>query len=110
MPEATATIMPTAMTTFIPPIDVLDQVCVSTDHKVIGIQFLFSGLIFMVLGGLLAMAMRLATRLAWKPVPILSQPCGPTRRWATRCRRSFTTNCSHFDARDDHDLLRGHPA
>src|SRR6266550_4034314 len=46
----------------------------STDHKVIGIQFLFSGLIFMVLGGLLAMAVRWQLAWPWKPVPVL-------RRW-----------------------------
>src|SRR5688572_19426265 len=51
----------------------------STDHKVIGLQFLFIGLFFMVIGGLLAMAVR--WQLAWpngnvpggtKFVPILS--------------------------------------
>src|SRR2546423_1697907 len=52
----------------------------STDHKVIGIQFLFIGLLFMVLGGLLAMLVR--WQLAWpdndqrhlvgRAVPILS--------------------------------------
>src|ERR1700732_3767943 len=35
----------------------------STDHKIIGIQFLFSTLIFMALGGFLAMLVR--TQLAW---------------------------------------------
>src|SRR5438552_2392978 len=35
----------------------------STDHKIIGIQFLFSGLIMMVLGGTLAMLVRI--QLAW---------------------------------------------
>ncbi len=35
----------------------------STDHKVIGIQFLFTSLIFAVIGGLLAMLIR--TQLAW---------------------------------------------
>lgn len=35
----------------------------STDHKIIGIQFLFSTLIFLVLGGLLAMGVRL--QLGW---------------------------------------------
>jgi cytochrome c oxidase subunit I len=52
----------------------------STDHKVIGIQFLMIGLLFMVLGGLLAMLVR--WQLAWpdnserglagKAIPILS--------------------------------------
>ncbi len=35
----------------------------STDHKIIGIQFLFSGLIFLMIGGLLALAVRL--QLGW---------------------------------------------
>jgi cytochrome c oxidase subunit I len=50
----------------------------SADHKIIGIQFLFLGLAFMVVGGLLAMLVR--WQLAWPtpelqtlhPVPILS--------------------------------------
>jgi cytochrome c oxidase subunit 1 len=51
----------------------------STDHKVIGIQFLFVGLVFMVVGGLLAMAIR--WQLAWPsdpahPVPVLGTMLG----------------------------------
>src|SRR5437667_1836850 len=54
----------------------------SADHKIIGIQFLFLGLAFMVLGGLLAMLIR--WQLAWPdpvhtpghPVPILSSMLG----------------------------------
>ena len=45
----------------------------SHDHKIIGLQFLFSGLIFFVLGGLLAMAVRWQLAWPWKPVPFLSQ-------------------------------------
>jgi len=43
----------------------------STDHKVIGIQFLFSGMIWAILGGFMAMLVRY--KLAWPnaPVPIL---------------------------------------
>ncbi|MGO9918277.1 MAG: cbb3-type cytochrome c oxidase subunit I, partial [Isosphaeraceae bacterium] len=44
----------------------------STDHKVIGIQFLFGGLIFFMIGGLLAMAVRWQLAWPWKPVPVLS--------------------------------------
>src|SRR5436309_13231781 len=48
----------------------------SADHKTIGIQFLFMGLFFMVIGGLLAMLIR--WQLAWPsdathPVPILAK-------------------------------------
>src|SRR3954464_11923637 len=51
----------------------------SADHKVIGIQFLFMGLFFMVVGGLLAMLIR--WQLAWPsdpnhPVPILGKLMG----------------------------------
>src|SRR5262245_41422505 len=48
----------------------------STDHKIIGLQFLFSGLIFFVLGGLLAMAVRWQLAWPWSPVPILSSTWG----------------------------------
>ena len=49
----------------------------STDHKVIGIQFLFLGLMFMVIGGLLAMLVR--WQLGW---PNAAVPAG------IRCRSS----------------------
>jgi len=44
----------------------------STDHKVIGIQFLFSGLIFIFIGGALALMVRI--QIAWpnQQIPILS--------------------------------------
>src|SRR6266851_5276058 len=45
----------------------------STDHKIIGIQFLFSGVIFLLIGGSLAMFFRL--QLAWPQaeLPILGK-------------------------------------
>jgi len=46
----------------------------STDHKVIGIQFLFMSLLFLLLGGLLAMAMR--WQLAWPTDPSRPLPGG----------------------------------
>src|SRR5437588_157583 len=54
----------------------------SGDHKIIGIQFLFVGLMFFVVGGLLAMLVR--WQLAWPsasltpghPVPILGKLLG----------------------------------
>src|SRR5437762_6635166 len=53
----------------------------SMDHKIIGIQFLFMGLMFIVLGGLLAMLIR--WQLAWPsdpnhPVPLLGKFMGWT--------------------------------
>src|SRR4051812_26439780 len=48
----------------------------SADHKIIGIQFLFLGLAFMVIGGLLAMLVR--WQLGWpgREVPLLSALMG----------------------------------
>src|SRR3954452_17657563 len=61
-----------------PEIGFLKKYIFSADHKIIGIQFLFMGLAFMVLGGLLAMLVR--WQLAYPtpdlqmqhPVPVLS--------------------------------------
>src|SRR5881227_3916594 len=57
----------------------LERYVFSCDHKTIGLQFLFLGLAFMVLGGLLAMLVR--WQLAWPsdpahPVPILGKFMG----------------------------------
>jgi cytochrome c oxidase subunit I len=46
----------------------------STDHKVIGIQFLFMSLFFLFIGGLLAMVMR--WQLAWPSDPAMPLPGG----------------------------------
>ncbi|HWE37017.1 MAG TPA: cbb3-type cytochrome c oxidase subunit I [Isosphaeraceae bacterium] len=53
------------------PTNPLFRYVFSTDHKIIGIQFLFSGLIFFVLGGLLAMAIRWQMAWPWTNIPIL---------------------------------------
>src|SRR5262245_21913557 len=63
------------------PSNVLTRYVFSTDHKVIGIQFLFSGLIFFMIGGLLAMAVRWQLAWPWSPVPVLSQVMEP--QWKT---------------------------
>ncbi|WP_165064349.1 cytochrome c oxidase subunit I [Paludisphaera rhizosphaerae] len=55
------------------PRNPLTRYIFSTDHKVIGVQFLFSGLIFMLLGGLMAMAIRWQLGWPWKPMPILAK-------------------------------------
>src|SRR6266511_332754 len=46
-----------------PEMSFLRKYIFSTDHKIIGIQFLFSTLIFLLLGGLLALLVRL--QLGW---------------------------------------------
>ena len=55
------------------PSNVFQRYVFSTDHKVIGIQFLFSGLIFFVIGGLMALAVRWQLAWPWSPVPVLSR-------------------------------------
>ncbi len=50
----------------------LQKYIFSTDHKIIGIQFLFMSLAFLILGGLLAMAMR--WQLAWPSNPEMPMP------------------------------------
>src|SRR5437868_1722424 len=57
----------------------LQRYIFAQDHKVIGIQFLFMGLFFFIVGGLLAMLIR--WQLAWPsdpnhPVPILGKLMG----------------------------------
>src|SRR5438477_738018 len=44
----------------------------SRDHKVIGIQFLFSTLLWFLIGGLLALAVRWQIAWPWTKVPILN--------------------------------------
>ena len=43
----------------------------STDHRVIGIQFLFSSLIWFAIGGLLALAVRWQLAWPWTEIPII---------------------------------------
>lgn len=53
------------------PTNPLFKYVFSHDHKIIGIQFLFSGLLFFILGGLLAMAVRWQLAWPWSNIPIL---------------------------------------
>jgi len=43
----------------------------STDHKVIGIQFMFTGLFFFLIGGLMAMAIRWQLAWPWTKMPVI---------------------------------------
>ncbi len=43
----------------------------STDHKMIGIQFLFTSMIFLLLGGALALGVRWQVAWPWKGMPIV---------------------------------------
>src|SRR5438876_4805409 len=55
-----------------PELSFLRKYIFSEDHKIIGIQFLFSGLIFLFIGGTLALMARI--QIAWpnSHIPILS--------------------------------------
>src|SRR6478736_2649963 len=45
----------------------------SRDHKIIGIQFLFSTLVWFFIGGLLALGVRWQLAWPWSPMPILGK-------------------------------------
>jgi cytochrome c oxidase subunit 1 len=49
----------------------------SEDHKIIGIQFMFSGLIFLVVGGLLALGVRIQLGWPHAQVPFFDNLWGP---------------------------------
>ena len=45
----------------------------ATDHKIIGLQFLFSSLIWFFVGGLLALGVRWQLAWPWREMPIVGQ-------------------------------------
>jgi len=45
----------------------------SVDHKIIGLQFLFTGLVMLLLGGLMAMAIRWQLAYPWTEMPLLGR-------------------------------------
>jgi len=45
----------------------------SKDHKVIGLQFLFSTLLWFLIGGLLALAVRWQVAWPWSDVPVVGK-------------------------------------
>lgn len=45
----------------------------STDHKVIGIQFMFTGMLLFLVGGLLAMAIRWQLAWPWHEMPVVGK-------------------------------------
>ncbi len=49
----------------------------STDHKVIGLQFLFTGLVMLLVGGLMAMAIRWQLAYPWTEMPLLGRMLFP---------------------------------
>lgn len=53
------------------PLTFLSTYVFSTDHKVIGLQFLFSTLIWLIVGGLLALAIRWQLAWPWQDMPVV---------------------------------------
>src|SRR5436190_7239540 len=49
----------------------------SRDHKIIGIQFLFSTLLWFLVGGLLALGVRWQLAYPWSPLPVLGKALFP---------------------------------
>ncbi len=66
------------------PNNFLSRYVFSHDHKVIGIQFLFSGLIFFLIGGLLALAVRWQLAWPWSDMPVLSRVLWGNPSWGGR--------------------------
>ena len=56
-----------------PVAEFLSTYVFSKDHKVIGLQFLFSTLLWFLVGGLLALAVRWQVAWPWSDVPVLGK-------------------------------------
>ncbi|MBI1882559.1 MAG: cbb3-type cytochrome c oxidase subunit I [Chloroflexi bacterium] len=56
-----------------PPLSFWRKYIFSTDHKVIGIQFLFTSLFFFTLGGFLALLIRTQLAWPWAEIPVIGQ-------------------------------------
>ena len=70
----------------------------STDHKVIGKQFLFLGLVFLAVGGVMAMLIRWQLARPGQPVPLVGRLLFARLR-RRRSRRRRTRRCSRCTAR-----------
>ena len=86
----------------------------SLDHKMIGRQFLFSGLFMLVIGGLLAMMVRWQLGFPGTPLPLTGIRAGRVLGESElaacyACRGDQLGSVQHavYHARHHHDLLRG---
>ena len=80
----------------------------STDHKIIGIQFLIMSLIFLLLGGTLAMLMR--WQLGFPGKPHAGRHAAPRNHGLRRRDAPRVLQLAGHDARHVHDVLRHHAA
>ena len=69
----------------------------SKDHKIIGIQFLFSTLLWFLVGGLLALGVRWQVAWPWSPMPVLGKLMFSAE--GGRFRPSSTRSCSRCTPR-----------
>ena len=60
-----------------PPLSFWRKYVFSVDHKVIGLQFLFTGLVMLLFGGLMAMAIRWQLAYPWTEMPVLGKVLFP---------------------------------
>ena len=58
----------------------------STDHKVIGIQFLITTVLMLMVGGALALAVRWQLAFPWENMPIIGKAFGQIGRASCRER------------------------
>ena len=70
----------------------------SRDHKIIGMQFLFTTLLWFLVGGLLALGVRWQLAWPWSPMPVIGKMLFSGRRRA-RSRPSSTRCCSRCTPR-----------
>ena len=63
----------------------------SKDHKMIGLQFLFTTLLWFIVGGLLALGIRWQLAYPWSDMPVLEVVCFPPKEG--RFLRNFIRRC-----------------
>jgi cytochrome c oxidase subunit I len=72
-PDSTTRFAPAGSAKPRPIAEFLSTYVFSKDHKVIGLQFLFSTLVWFLIGGLLALAVRWQVAWPWSDVPVLGK-------------------------------------
>ena len=77
----------------------------SRDHKIIGLQFLFSTLLWFLVGGLLALGIRWQLAYPWSEMPFIGRLLFPNE--GGQISPEFYTTAV-YDARDGDDLLCDH--